>query len=113
VGFGTIAAVFIPTAERTAALAARLVSLPDNATCCGLAPPVSLMETAPLNVPRACGLKLTVIVQDAPAPKVAAQLLVCEKYFPEMLIPLMLRIWLPVLVNAAVWDGGGHVFGLM
>jgi len=43
--------------------------VPDNLTCWGLPPPSSVIETSPLKVPVAVGVKVTVMVQDPPAPK--------------------------------------------
>jgi len=41
--------------------------VPDNATFCGLPAALSVMLTAALRVPMAVGLKVTLIVQLAPA----------------------------------------------
>jgi len=49
------------------------VPVPDSGTCCGLPPPLSLIETAALLAPVADGWKVTLIVQLAPAPSVPPQ----------------------------------------
>jgi len=48
---------------------------PDKGTCCG-PPPLSLMETWALSLPASLGLKVTVMVQDFPAPTLEPQVLV-------------------------------------
>jgi hypothetical protein len=52
--------------------------------------------------PVACGVKVTVIVQLPPAGTLPPQLLVCAKspgLFPVKLMPLMLSVTVPTLVN--------------
>ena len=53
--------------------------LPFNETVCGLPEALSVIVTAPLTVPPACGVKVTLIVQLAPPAREAGQLLVCAK----------------------------------
>ena len=44
------------------------VAVPESATICGLNAPSVVMASAPLVAPLSCGVKVTVIVQLAPAP---------------------------------------------
>ena len=46
------------------------IPVPVRGTTCGLPPPSSLINTDPLRAPVAVGLKVTMIVQESPAPKV-------------------------------------------
>lgn len=62
------------------------------------------MDTDAEREPVAVGLKVTLIVQFAPAATLAPQVLVCEKsvlFVPVMVMPepLKVRVALPVLVN--------------
>jgi hypothetical protein len=100
-------------ADRTAKLVAVVFEcLPDKVTFCGLAPPLSLMDTAPLNVPLLGELKVTVITQDFPAPTLEAQLLVWEKALePVIVILVMVSVVFPTFVRVTFWGGGGHVLG--
>jgi hypothetical protein len=104
VGAGTDAVKCAPIADRTAnAPAPRLVPVADKGTCCGLPPPLSLTDTAPLKVPRKDDLKATVMVHDPFAITLLAQVLVWEKVVePVILILLMLSVVLPVLVSVIV-----------
>jgi hypothetical protein len=78
---------------------------PDKLTCCGLPPPLSLTETAPLKAPVDGGLKVAVIVQEAPALTPVPQLFVWEKAVePVIVMPLMLSAVIPVLVRVVVSD---------
>ncbi len=96
VGAGTDAVMWAAIADRTAnAPAPCLLSVADKGTCCGLPPPLSLTETAPLKVPREDDLKATVMVHDPFA--------TWEKVVePVIVILLMLSVVLPVLVSEIV-----------
>lgn len=50
--------------------------VPVRLTVCGLAPALSVMVSAPVRVPVAVGVKVTLIMQFAPAATLAPQLLV-------------------------------------
>jgi hypothetical protein len=78
VGLRTAAFWVVLNADSAAKLMPWLVFVPDKATCCGLPPPLSLTETAPLKVPRLCELKRTVMVQDPLGCTLDPQLLVSE-----------------------------------
>ena len=89
-----------------------MVCLPDNATFCGLPPPLSLIETAPLKLPLVDELKVTEIVQDFPAPTLESQLFVSEKGgLGAAVILVMFSVVLPTFVRVTVWGGGGQVLG--
>src|SRR5438309_11885845 len=63
--------------------------VPDNATFCGLPAALSVMLTAALRVPMAVGLKVTLIVQLAPAANELPQAWVCAK--SPALVPVIAR----------------------
>jgi hypothetical protein len=89
-----------------------LVCLPDKLTVCGLAPPLSLMETVPVKVPLLEELKVTVIMHDFPDPTLESQLFVWEKALePVIVILAMFRVVLPTFVRVIVCGGGGQVLG--
>src|SRR5215472_7384225 len=113
VGFGTAAVRVLAKADLTTELIeVVLVCRPIRLTCCGLAPPLSLIETAPVKVPRLLELKVTEIVQDFPAPTVEPQVLVCVKPLePVIAILLMCNVAPPTFVKAILCGGGGHVLG--
>jgi hypothetical protein len=104
VGLGTTDVLCAAIADRTASLPAPvLVSVADKGTCCGLPPPLSLTDTAPLKVPRIDDLKVTLMVHDPFAITVLPQLFVWEKALdPVMAMLLMLSVVLPVLVSVVV-----------
>ena len=62
--------------------------VPDNATCCGLAAALSVKVMAPVSVPVAVGVKVTEMVQLAPAGRLEGQALVSAK-LPEAAMPLI------------------------
>jgi hypothetical protein len=64
--------------------------VPVRATVCGLPPPPSVTETSAVRRPLAVGLKVTVIVQLAPAATLVPQVLVSVK--SEMFVPVILRL---------------------
>jgi hypothetical protein len=113
VGVGTDAVMWVAIADRTAkAPAPVFVSLADKETCCGLPPPLSLTDTAPLKVPRFDALKVTVMMQEPPGFTLDPQVFVWEKIVePVIVILLMLSVVLPVLVSIVVWGGGGQLLG--
>src|SRR5437870_10009620 len=61
--------------ERLTAGAVAAVPVPVRLTVCGLSLASSVMVMAPVRVPVAMGVKVTLIVQFNPAAKVAAQVL--------------------------------------
>lgn len=72
--------------------------VPVSPTLCGLLEALSVTFTFALRVPVACGVKVTVIVQDPPAETKEGQLLVWEK--SALLTPMRL---IAVIVRAVVW----------
>jgi hypothetical protein len=65
------------------------------------------MLTLALRAPDSLGLKVTVIVQFAPTPRLLGQVLVCEKspgLDPATTILLMLMLAVPLLVSVAVCE---------
>jgi hypothetical protein len=83
--------------------AAKLKSwpVPLSATLCGLSEALSEMLRVPVLVPLATGLKVTEIVQLAPALTLVPQLLVWEKS-PLAVMPEMVSETLPVLLSVTV-----------
>ena len=75
--------------------------VPLSATLCGLSKALSEMLMVPVLVPRDTGLKVTEIVQLAPALTVVPQVLVWEKS-PLAVIFVIASEALPVLVNVTV-----------
>ena len=75
--------------------------VPLRATLCGLPAALSEMLMVPVLVPAAVGLKVTEIVQLAPALTVVPQVLVWEKS-PLAVMPEMVSEALPVLVRMTV-----------
>lgn len=73
---------------------------PDKETACGLATPLSLIETAPSPFKRD---QLTLILQELPAATLAPQVFVWEKG-PEIAMLLMSSVVLPTLVSVVVPD---------
>ena len=79
--------------------------VPERLTVCGLALALSVMLTEALRVPEAEGVKVTLIVQLAPAATELPHALVCAKspgLVPETAMPVMLRVALPVLRRVTV-----------
>lgn len=69
---------------------------------------MSVMDTDAERAPVAVGLKVTLIVQFAPAATLAPQVLFCEKsplFVPAMVMPepLKVRVALPVFVRVTLW----------
>ena len=82
--------------------------MPVRATFCGLPPPSSLRLTAAFRVPVAVGLKVTEIVQLAPAAILVPQVLVSEKSWksvPVIVIPVNFNCVLPVFVTVTFCAG--------
>ena len=71
---------------------------PNKDTVCGLAPPLSLTETAPPPVERD---HVTLMLQELPAGMLALQVFVWEKG-PEMVMPVMSKAVRPTLVSVVV-----------
>ena len=88
--------------------AAMVVPEPLKATVCGLPAALSVMDTLALRVPVAVGVKVTLMVQEAPAASVLellGQVLVCAKsplLVPVRPILLMVRAAVPLLVRVTV-----------
>ena len=76
------------------------ILVPIKDTVCGLAPPLSLIETAPPPVERD---QVTLMSQELPAATLAPQVFVWEKG-PEIVMPLMFSVVLPTLVSVVVSD---------
>jgi len=83
--------------------AMKAVPVPDRLTVCGLSTLLSLMVKVPVKLPMAPGVKVTVIVQDTPAPTLAPQSFVCEKCAVVVML-LMFSVVFPVLVSDTVRD---------
>ena len=62
---------------------------------------MSVIVTVPVRAPAAVGVKVTEIVQFAPAATLAPQVLVCEKS-PDAAIEVMVRAAVPELVSVTV-----------
>jgi hypothetical protein len=80
---------------------------PVKATVCGFPIALSVTERLAVREPAASGVKVTAILQLAPAARVAAQVLVSLKspaYVPLMLIPEIFKTAVPTLVRVIV-DG--------
>ena len=75
---------------------------PRSATVCGLPAGLSAMLRVPFFVPAAPGLKVTAMVQSAPALTVLPQVLVWEKS-PLAVMPEIVRGVSLVLVSVTVW----------
>ena len=74
------------------------VPVPLVLTVCGLPTALSVTTTLPTSVAMTDGVKVTLMVQNEPAPREAGQLLVWVKsLLPTM--EAMLNAWLPVLVS--------------
>jgi len=93
----------VPVPDKVMEAAKPEVPLPDKLTVCGLSTLLSLMVRVPLKIPRALGVKVTVIVQDAPAPTLAPQSFVCEKCSVVVML-LTLSTLLPGLVSVSGRD---------
>ena len=104
VGLGAAALRVAARADGTAeARSVHLPEHPDKGTSCGLAPPSSLTETEPLNVPVDDGLNVTLIVQDNPAPTLDLQVFVWGNGGLGVEVMLvMLSVVLPMLVSVVV-----------
>jgi hypothetical protein len=74
------------------------VPAPVRATVCGLPVALSVREIVPVTMPFATGVKVTEIVQLAPAAMVAVQLLVSAKCKLGLILEI-LRVAVPVFVR--------------
>lgn len=84
------------------------VPVPLSGTDWGLPEALSVMETFALKFPEVAGVKVTVIVQLAPGPRLEPQLWLWLKALalaPPMLMPPMLNVLPPLLVSVTVWPG--------
>jgi hypothetical protein len=75
--------------------------VPVSATLCGLPTALSVMVRAPVLVPPAVGLKVTLRVQLLPAATLAPQVFVWEKS-PLAVMLVMLRTTLPVFLSVTL-----------
>jgi hypothetical protein len=82
-------------------VAAAATDVPLRETDCGLAAALSVNVMAPVGVPAAVGVKVTEMVQLAPAGKLEGQAVVSAK-LPEAAIPLIERATAPVFVKVIV-----------
>jgi hypothetical protein len=81
------------------------VPVPERLTACGLPLALSVMLTDPLREPEAEGVKVTLIVQSAPAATELPHVLVCAKSpgsVPVIAMLLTLKVALPVLLRVTV-----------
>jgi hypothetical protein len=77
-----------------------------RSTLCGLSDALSVMVTDAVRVPGLVGVKVTLIVQLAPAAKLAPQVLAWMKsppLAPVMEMPVIVRVAVPLLVKVSVW----------
>ena len=91
------------------------VPVPERVTDCGLPVALSVRVRAAVRDPLAAGVKVTLIVQLAPAATLAPQLLVCAKslgFVPVMAILVMLKVALPVLFRVTDLGRAGGAHGL-
>jgi len=82
-----------------------VVPIPLSVTFCGLPAALLLTLNAAVRVPDAAGLKVTLIVQLAPAAKEVPQVWVCTKsaaLLPIMAMLLILKLTVPVFLSVAV-----------
>ena len=77
------------------------VVAPASVIACGLPIALSEIKIWPDSAPVAVGVKVTVIVQVAPADKGVPQVLVCAKS-PDMVTETMVIVPLPLLVSITV-----------
>jgi hypothetical protein len=90
--------------ERLAAALA-LPPVPARLTLCGLPEALSVTMMPAVRVPAADGLKVTLIVQLAPAAKLDPQLFVCAKSLalaPDTAMPVILKAAAPELLSVTV-----------
>jgi hypothetical protein len=87
--------------EPAAAVKVKSSPVPVSATVCGLPTPLSVMVRAPVLVPPAVGLKVTLRVQLAPVATLEPQVFVWEKS-PLTVMLLMLRVALPVFLRVTL-----------
>jgi hypothetical protein len=83
-----------------------LLPVPLRGTLCGLAAASSVIVRLALRLPRAVGVKVTEIVQEAAAAKVAGQVAVWAKWAESAPVRSMLLIARgadPLLVRVTVW----------
>jgi hypothetical protein len=78
------------------------VPVPASDTLCGLPEALSVTVTEPVRVPTAVGVKVTLIVQRAPAPSVVPQVFVWAK-LPVLVIAEIASGALPVFESVVVW----------
>jgi hypothetical protein len=82
-----------------------VVPIPLSVTFCGLPAALSVMLTAAVRVPLAVGLKVTLILQLAPAANVLPQVWVCAKspaLVPVIAMLLMVKLVVPVFLRVTV-----------
>ena len=82
-------------------LPAAATAVPLRDTCCGLAAALSVNVSVPVSVPAAVGVKVTEMVQLAPAGRLEGQAVVSAK-LPEAAMPLIDSAPAPVFVKVTV-----------
>ena len=73
--------------------------VPESDTACGLPAALSDTEIDPVFAPSVVGLKLTLILQLRPAPRLAPQAFVCVKSAEEEAIPPIVSAPVPVFFS--------------
>jgi hypothetical protein len=76
--------------------------VPERLTVCGLPVALSVIVSAPTIVPVAVGVKVTLIVQLAPAANPVPQVFVCAN---GALATMEVNVTEPLLVSVTVWAG--------
>ena len=79
--------------------AAAATPVPDSETACGLPAALSATEIVPVFAPRVAGLKLTLMLQLAPALRLAPQGLVCTKSADDDVMPPIANAAVPVFFS--------------
>src|SRR5579863_8198268 len=104
-----MAALVLPTATlpkfKVVGASFTNVPVPVSETVCGLPAALSATDTLAVRVPELAGLKVTLMVQLAPAATEVPQVLVSEKselLVPVMLIDVMLTALFPSLVRVTL-----------
>jgi hypothetical protein len=87
--------------EPVGTVSAKSCPVPDKLTVCGLPGALSVMLTAPLRLPPAVGLNVTLIAHLAPAPKLVPQLFVSVKFALAAMLVIVIPA-LPLFVRVIV-----------
>jgi hypothetical protein len=84
------------------------VPVPVSGTVCGLPAALSVIETEAVRMPFAVGVKVTLMVQFAPAATLVPHVFVCEKsveLVPVTPMLVIVRVALPVFVKVTFCAG--------